>query len=84
LWDNRILTGKKITHIRLHLIMYLVAHAQSKPPGPTNLFREEDNYTYNLTTQVMQEEVDQVVPFLPTRNNLSENISSIVNRRHIP
>jgi hypothetical protein len=25
------------------MIMYLVAHAPRKPPGPENLFREEDN-----------------------------------------
>jgi hypothetical protein len=28
-----------------HLIMYLVAHATRKPPGPTSLFSEEDNQT---------------------------------------
>jgi hypothetical protein len=28
-----------------HLIMYLVAHATRKPPGPTNLSSEDDNQT---------------------------------------
>jgi hypothetical protein len=46
--------------------MYLVAHATRNPPGPANLFREEDNQTDGSITQVMQEEADQVIPFLPT------------------
>jgi hypothetical protein len=64
--------------------MYLVAHATRKPPGPKNLFREEDNQTGNSITQVMQEETDQAVPLLPTWHNLGANISRIVNRRHMP
>jgi hypothetical protein len=64
--------------------MYLVAHATRKPPRLANLFREGDNQTYSSITQVMQEEADQVIPFLPTWHNLGENISSIVNRRHMP
>jgi hypothetical protein len=64
--------------------MYVVAHATRKPPGPTNLFREEDNQTNNSITQVVQEEMDQVVPLLPTWHNLGANISRIVNRRHTP
>jgi hypothetical protein len=27
--------------------MYLTAHAAGKPPGPTNLFSEEDNQMFN-------------------------------------
>jgi hypothetical protein len=64
--------------------MYLVARATRKPPGPTNLFREEDNQTDNSITQVMQEEADQMVPILPTWHNISANVSRIVNRRHMP
>jgi hypothetical protein len=64
--------------------MYLVAHETSKTPGPTNLFREEDNQTDNSITQVMQEDTDQVIPLLPTWHNLSANIIRIVNRRHMP
>jgi hypothetical protein len=55
-----------------------------KPPIPANLFREEDNQTDSSITQVMQEEADQLIPFLPTCHNLSVNISRIVNRRHMP
>jgi hypothetical protein len=54
--------------IALHLIMYLVAHATRKPPGPANLFREEDNQ----------------IPLLPTWYNLSTNIRRIENRRYMP
>jgi hypothetical protein len=64
--------------------MYLVAHATRKPPGPENLFREEDNQTDSSITQVVQEEADQVIPFMPTWHNLSANISRILNRRHMP
>jgi hypothetical protein len=74
----------KHTKIPFHLIMYLVAHATRKTPGPTRLFREEDNQTYNSITQVMQDEADQVVLLLPTWHNLNANISRIVNRRHMP
>jgi hypothetical protein len=63
--------------------MYLVADATRKPPGPTNLFREEDNQTDNSITQVMQEEVDQMIQLLPTWHNLIENVSRIVKRRHM-
>jgi hypothetical protein len=34
-------------------------------------------------TQVIQEEADQVLPLLPTWNNLGANISRIVSRRHM-
>jgi hypothetical protein len=64
--------------------MYLVAHATRKPPGPTNLFIEEDNQTDNSITQVIQEEINQWFPLLPTWNNLGANISRIVSRRHMP
>jgi hypothetical protein len=64
--------------------MYLVAHATRKTPRPANLFIKEDNQTDSSITQVMQEEADRVIPFLPTWNNLSANISRIVNRRHMP
>jgi hypothetical protein len=64
--------------------MYKVAHATSKPPGPTNLFREEDNRIDNSITQVMQDEADQTVPLLPTWYNLSANVSRTFNRRHMP
>jgi hypothetical protein len=66
------------------MIVYLVAHAKSKPPRPANLFREEDNQTYSSITQVMQEEVEQVIPLLPTWHNPSASINSIVNRRQMP
>jgi hypothetical protein len=64
--------------------MYLVAHATKKPPIPENFFREEDNQTDSSITQVMQEEVNQVITCLPTWHNISANISRIVNRRHMP
>jgi hypothetical protein len=64
--------------------MYLVSHATGKPTGPPNLFREEDNNTDNSITQVMQEEVDQVVLLLTTWTNLSANFNRIFNRRHMP
>jgi hypothetical protein len=64
--------------------MYLVSHKTRKPPGPENLFREEDNQTNNSITQVMEEETNQVVPLLPTWHNLSAKISRIVDRRHMP
>jgi hypothetical protein len=64
--------------------MYLVAHATRKPQRPENLFREEDNQTYISITQVMQEEEDQVIPLLPTWNNIGANISRVVNIRHMP
>jgi hypothetical protein len=64
--------------------MYLVAHATRKLPRPANLFREEDNQTDSSITQVMQEEVDQVIKLWPTWHNLSANISRIVNGRHMP
>jgi hypothetical protein len=63
--------------------MYLVSHATRKSPRPANLFREEDNQTDSSITQVMQEEADQLIPFLPTWHNLSSNISRIVNRSHM-
>jgi hypothetical protein len=63
--------------------MFLVAHATRKPPRPANLLREEDNQAYSSITQVVQEEVDQVIPLLPTWHNLSANISRSVNRRHM-
>jgi hypothetical protein len=59
--------------------MYLVAHGTRKPPIPANLFREEDNQTDSSITQVMQEDTDQVITFLPTGHNISENISKIFN-----
>jgi hypothetical protein len=64
--------------------MYLVSRATRKPPLPANLIREEDNQTDNSTTQFMQEEVDLMIPLMPTWHNLSANVSRIVNRRHIP
>jgi hypothetical protein len=64
--------------------MYLVAHTTRKPPRPANLFREEDNQKDSSMTQAMQEEADQVIPFLPTWHNLFANISRIFNRRHMP
>jgi hypothetical protein len=64
--------------------MYLVAHATRKPPRPANLFREEDKQTDNSITQVMHEEMDQVIPRLPTWHILSANISRIVNKGHVP
>jgi hypothetical protein len=64
--------------------MYVFAHATRKPPGPTNLFGEEDNQTDNSITQIIKKKADQMVPLLPTRHNLSANVSRIVNRRHIP
>jgi hypothetical protein len=64
--------------------MYLVARATRKPPRPKNVCREEDYQADNSITQVMQEEADQMVPLLPTWNNLGANISRIVNRRHMP
>jgi hypothetical protein len=82
--ENRILTGEQSTHIPLHLIMYLVAHATRKPPRTENLFIEEDNQTDSSITQFMQEEADQVITLLPTWHNFSANISRIVNRRHMP
>jgi hypothetical protein len=63
--------------------MYLVYHATRKTPRPANLFREEDNQTYNSITQVVQEEADQMFRLLPTWHNLGANISRIVNRRHM-
>jgi hypothetical protein len=74
----------KHTHVPLHMIVYLVAHATRKPLRPANLIREEDNQTYSSITQVVQEEADQVIPLLPTYHNLSANISRIVNRGHMP
>jgi hypothetical protein len=82
--DNRRLKGEKITHIPLHLIMYLVSHATRKPPIPANLFIEENNQTDSSITQIMQEEADQVILLLPAWHNLSGNISRIFNRRHMP
>jgi hypothetical protein len=64
--------------------MYLAAHATRKPPRPKNVCREEDYQTDSSITQVMQEEADQMVPLLPTWNNIGANISRIVNRRHMP
>jgi hypothetical protein len=52
---------------------YLVADATGKSPGPTNLFREEDNHTDNSITQVMEEKADQMVPLLPNLHNLNNN-----------
>jgi hypothetical protein len=63
--------------------MYLVAHARRKPPGTTNLFREEDTPTDNSITQVMQKETDQVVQLLTKSHNLGANISRIVNIRYM-
>jgi hypothetical protein len=64
--------------------MYVVAHKTRKPRRPANLFREEDNQTDSSITQVMQEEADQVIPLLSTWHNISDNISRIVNRGHMP
>jgi hypothetical protein len=74
----------KHTNIPFHLIMYLVDHAARKPPRPENVFRDENNQTDSSITQVMQEEMDQVISLLPTWHNLSANISRIVIRRHMP
>jgi hypothetical protein len=49
---------KKRIRIPFHLIMNLVSHATRKAPGPTNIFREEDNQTDNSITHIMQEKAD--------------------------
>jgi hypothetical protein len=64
--------------------MYLVAHATRTPPRPAKLFREDDNQTDSSITQVMQEDADQVIPFLAIWKNLNAHISRIVNRGHMP
>jgi hypothetical protein len=64
--------------------MYLFAQATMKPPRSANLFREENNQTDSSITQVMQEEADQVIPFLPTWHNFGTDDIRIVNRRHMP
>jgi hypothetical protein len=64
--------------------MYVVAHATRKPPGPTNLFREEDNHIGKSITQIMQEKTDQMVLILPTWHNLGADFSRVVLRRHMP
>jgi hypothetical protein len=64
--------------------MYVVAHETRKPRRLANLLIEEDNQTDISITQVMQEEADQVIPLLPTWHNLSDNISRIFNRGHMP
>jgi hypothetical protein len=51
-------------------------------PKTRKALKEGDNQTDSSITQVMQEEMDQVIPFLPTQHNLGANISRIVNRRH--
>jgi hypothetical protein len=63
--------------------MYLVAHATRKPPRPANLSERGIIRQNSSITQVMQE-ADQVIPLLPTWNNLGANISRSVNRRHMP
>jgi hypothetical protein len=73
----------KHTHIPLHLIIYLVDHAIRKPPRLANLLEKGIIRQNSSITQVMQEEVDQVITLLPTCNNLSANISRIVNRRRM-
>jgi hypothetical protein len=57
---------------------------QQETPNTSKPLREGDNHTESSITKVMQEEMDQVIPFLPNRHNLGANISSIVNRSHMP
>jgi hypothetical protein len=68
-----------------HMIMYLVAHATRKPPGPTNLFREEDNHTDKINhTNHVGGDGSNGSASSHTIHNLGKNFSRIVNRRHMP
>jgi hypothetical protein len=53
-------------------------------PGPANLFSEEDNQTGKSITQVMQENMDQVLSCMPTWHNFYAGFSRIFNRRRVP
>jgi hypothetical protein len=77
--------GRKKTHAHSTPSDYVFSCPCNKEtPKTRKPLREGDNQTDSSITQVMQEETDQVIPFLPTRHNLGENISRIVNRRHMP
>jgi hypothetical protein len=81
--DNIILAGNK-SHAHYTPSDYVFScPCNKKTPKTSKPLREGDNQTDSSTTQVMQEETDQVIPFLPTRHNLGENIIRIVNRRHM-
>jgi hypothetical protein len=77
--------GRKQSTCKFHSSDYVLSfpcnkenHSTSKP------LREGDNQTDRSVTQLMQEEMNQVIPLLPTWNNLGVNISRIVNRRNMP
>jgi hypothetical protein len=75
---------KQSTH-KFHSPDYVLScPCKKETPKTSKPLRERDNHTDSSITQVMQEEADQVIPLLPTWNNLGSNISRIVNRRHMP
>jgi hypothetical protein len=76
--------GRKQSTCKLHSSCYVLSCPCNKEtPNTRKPLIEEDNQTDSSITQVMQEETDQVIPLLPTWNNLGANISRIVNRRHM-
>jgi hypothetical protein len=77
--------GRKQSTYKLHSSDYVLSCPCNKEtPKTSKPLREGDNQTDSPITQVMQEEANQVIPILPTWNNLGANISRIVNRRHMP
>jgi hypothetical protein len=75
---------RKQSTCKFHSSDYVLSCPCSKEtPKTSKPLREGDNQTDISIPQVMQEEVNQVIPLLPTCNNLGEIIISIVNIRHM-
>jgi hypothetical protein len=78
--------NKEHTHSTPSDYVFSFTHNKETPKTPktSKPHEEGDNQTYISITQNMQEEADQVIPFLPTWHNLGANISRIINRRYMP
>jgi hypothetical protein len=77
--------GRKQSTCKFHSSDYVLSCPCNKEtPNTSKPLREGDNQTDSSITQVMQEEVNKVIPLLPAWNNLAANTSRIVNRSHMP
>jgi hypothetical protein len=81
--DNRRLSGNKADVHSIPSDYVFGCPCNKETPKTSKPLREGDNQTDSSITQVMQEETDQVILFIPTRHNLGENISRIFNRSHM-
>jgi hypothetical protein len=72
--------GRKQSTRKFHSSDYVFScRCNKETPKTIKPLKEGDNQTDSSITQIMQEEADQVIPLLPTWNNLGANIIRIVN-----